>query len=144
MYRMLIATSILCAFTPLVNGQYVKSTEVKTLLKTTVSANGKKLVYPKVEQPEVTVSKIVMPKGARTGWHKHNHPLFAYILKGELTVYRKKADPLIYKEGDAVSELVEEFHEGVNEGEEEAILVAFYLGGDGTPLVVMEDKGKDD
>lgn len=121
-----------------VHAQYATSIEVKNLLKTDTTSIGQKINYPQVKQAEVSMLKITMPPGSSTGWHKHEIPLFAYIIQGTLTVNRKDQDPKTFKAGEAVAEMIDIYHEGVNNGLEDVILIACYLGGDGKVLAIKK------
>lgn len=114
--------------------QYASSITVETLLKTDSTSIGQRIAYPSVQHAEVTMLKITMPPGSSTGWHKHEIPLFAYVMQGELTVMHKNRPPKVFKAGDAIAEMIHVFHEGVNKGKQDVVLIGVYLGGDNRPL----------
>ena len=78
--------------------------------------------------------KITLPPGTSTGWHRHQIPLFAYILQGVLTVEHENGTYKQFEAGTAVAEMLDTFHQGINNGTEPVILIALYLGGDDTLL----------
>jgi len=119
--------------------QYSEGIQVEVLMKTDTTSVGQKIKYPKVDAAEVTVYKITMQAGASTGWHKHDIPLFAYVLQGTLIVERENGGRKEFKAGSAVAEMMDEYHLGLNEGKEPVILVAFYLGGDQKPLAIRRE-----
>lgn len=114
--------------------QYANNVVVETLLKTDTTSIGQRIAYPRVGRPEVSVLKITIAPGSTTGVHRHEIPLFAYVAQGELTVVRENHEPLVFRAGDAVAEMLEVYHEGMNKGNEDVILIACYLGGDNKPL----------
>jgi quercetin dioxygenase-like cupin family protein len=53
------------------------------LLATSETVIGQPILYP--EGPaEVTAAIVTMAPGQATGWHRHDAPLVAYLLEGEL------------------------------------------------------------
>ena len=66
--------------------QYNKGVVLESVLKTDTTSIGQKIVYPTFANDEVSIVKVTLPPGKSTGWHKHFFPVFAYVLKGTLTV----------------------------------------------------------
>ncbi len=96
-----------------------------------------KLVYP--EGPAVITSAIVtMQPGASTGWHRHDAPLFAWMLEGELTVDYGADGVKVYKAGDAFIEAFKTSHNGTNTGTGPARVLAVFAGAEGTANTVVE------
>jgi quercetin dioxygenase-like cupin family protein len=110
------------------------------LLRTTVTAGGQPIIYPKVDQPEVTAVLVEIPPGAETGWHKHPFPAYAYLLSGELTVELEGGKVNTFKAGDALAETVNMLHNGKNAGAEPVKLVMFVTGAKGEPFTVKAAK----
>jgi quercetin dioxygenase-like cupin family protein len=82
-----IALSIAIIFVSLAaKSQYNKEILIEPLLKTDTTTTGQKINYPAFQDDEITILKITIPSGSTTGWHKHEFPVFAYIVKGNLTV----------------------------------------------------------
>lgn len=105
--------------------QGVQST---TLVKSHTSWNGAPLpAYPK-EAPEISVLKITIP--AHTTLPMHKHPIInvGYMVKGTLKVVSDENKTLILKAGDAIIEVVDTWHYGVNEGDEPVEIVVVYAG----------------
>ncbi len=123
-----------------VHAQYANSITVETLLKTDTTAIGQRIAYPQVAHPEVSMLKITMAPGSTTGLHKHEIPLFAYVIQGSLTVIRENHEPRVFRAGDTIAEMIEVYHEGINNGDEDVILIACYLGGDNKPLAIAKQK----
>ena len=53
-----------------VGAQYKNEIVIEQVLKTGTTTIGQKIVYPQVQNAEVTMSKIIIPAGKSTGWHK--------------------------------------------------------------------------
>jgi len=102
--------------------------KVTTLKKTTTSTDGRKLSYPKTDNPEVTAVIVEIPPGGETGWHLHLFPVYAYMLSGSLTVEMENGERYSFTEGDAIIEVVNTPHNGKNTGQLPAKLVVFYTG----------------
>ncbi len=111
---------------------------VKTLAAAVTTAyNGQPLAYPgNVKSPEVTALEVSFPPGGATGWHYHPVPVYAYMLDGELTVELQGGGKRIFRKGDAIIEVVNLPHNGVNTGTIDARLVVFYTGAAELPNVV--------
>ena len=122
-----------------VTTDYAATVKVTRLLKTTTDAAGRPLAYPKPEdgQAEVTALMVEMPPGAQTGWHKHPIGCIGYLLEGELEVTLVDGRVNKIKAGEALCEVVDLEHNGVNRGPAPVKLVMFVLGTkDGGPFTV--------
>ena len=122
------------------HAQYANSITVETLLKTDTTTIGQRIAYPQVDHAEVSMLKITMAPGSTTGLHKHEIPLFAYVIQGSLTVIRENHEPRVFRAGDTIAEMIEVYHEGINNGDEDVILIACYLDGDNKPLAIAKQK----
>jgi len=114
--------------------QYNKGAIVETLLKTDTTSIGQKINYPQFTNSEVTIAKITIEPGESTGWHRHNIPVFAYILQGVLTVEFENLKPKLFAAGTSFPEVIDLLHNGTNNGFENVVLIAFYLGEKGKRL----------
>jgi len=79
---------------------------------------------------------VILPPGKSTGWHKHVFPVFAYVLQGTLTVEIENTKALQFPANSSFSEVINTLHNGVNNGKEDVILIAFFMGEKGKPLSV--------
>lgn len=125
-------------FCALVYAQCQDGVRVEKLLQTDTTVIGQKLVYPKFANVELTMAKVTIPVGMQTGWHKHQIPVFAYLLQGTLTVELENGTKTIYAKNETISEVFNTFHNGFNAGAEDVVLLAVYLGGKGVPLSVKK------
>lgn len=119
-------------------GQYNTEISIQTLLKSDTTYSGQKISYPQLPDNETTILKIVIPPGKTTGWHKHPYPVYAVVLQGTLTVEVEGKQPSLLKANEASSEVINTTHRGTNNGKEDVVLVAFYLGGKGKALVIRD------
>ena len=91
---------------------------------------GNPLAYP--EGPvDITAAIVEIPPGGTTGWHRHDVPLFAYVLEGELTVDYGEKGTRVYAAGGSVLEAMNWPHNGTNTGDVPMRLLAVYMGGGG-------------
>jgi quercetin dioxygenase-like cupin family protein len=123
----------------MVQAQYNRDIVATPLLKTDTTTIGQKIVYPDYPDAEITAMKILIPPGASTGWHKHEFPVFAFILSGTLTVETEFNKVMHFSENSTFAEMIRTYHNGSNQGKEDVVLIAFYLGGKGVPLSVKKE-----
>lgn len=132
MKRILIAALIGAAGLPaLAEDQAQQYQNLLTpLLQGGTDVLGAPLDYPD-EPANVTAAIVTIPPGGTTGWHRHEVPLFAYILEGELTVDYGDRGTRTYRAGESVLEAMNVPHKGTNTGEVPMRLLAVYMGGTG-------------
>ena len=116
--------------------QYNKGVVLESVLKTDTTSIGQKIVYPTFANDEVSIVKVTLPPGKSTGWHKHFFPVFAYVLKGTLTVEVENKKTLQFPVNSSFSEVINTLHNGVNNGNEDVVLIAFFMGEKDKPLSV--------
>jgi quercetin dioxygenase-like cupin family protein len=109
---------------------------VEVLLKSDKTILGQPISYPASAPSEVTAAIITMPPGASTGWHKHEVPLFAYILEGEVTVAYEGHGKRTYRKGDSFMEAIGTPHDGTSTGEAPASILAVFIGAEGAKNTV--------
>jgi quercetin dioxygenase-like cupin family protein len=110
---------------------------VTSLLSTGETVLGQRFAYPAGAPAKVTAAIVAMQPGAETGWHRHDVPLFGYMLEGELTVDYGPKGTRVYRRGDALMEAVDVLHNGRNTGAGVARILAVFMGADGVPDTVM-------
>jgi quercetin dioxygenase-like cupin family protein len=98
------------------------------LLQGGVDVLGNPLRYPEGEV-NITSAIVTIPPGGTTGLHRHEVPLFAHILEGELTVDYGDGRIKTYRAGDSVFEAMDVPHNGTNTGSVPMKLLAVYMGG---------------
>jgi len=108
------------------------------LLSSTETVIGQPIAYPE-GQAKITAAIVTMVPGQKTGWHKHNVPLFAYMLEGELTVDYGENGMKTYREGDSLIEAFQTSHNGENTGAGNARILAVFAGAEGVANTVMDN-----
>ena len=129
----------LLALAILVGTSYGAATreEAATLLSTSKTVLGQTISYPAGAPAEVTAAIITMLPGEQTGWHRHDVPMFGYILEGEITVDYGAKGTRVYRQGDALIEAIDVPHNGRNTGKGEARILAVFMGANGVPNTVV-------
>jgi len=105
------------------------------LLSTGTNVVGETIRYPQ-GPAHITAAIVTLAPGARTILHKHGVPLFAYNLKGTLTVNYGKQGIRTYRQGQAFMEAMDVAHYGINEGKEPVRVLAVYMGAKGAKDVI--------
>ena len=121
---------------PIPGDGYTKQIVVTPILRTTATASGQPIAYPKTDSPQVTAVLVEIPSGAETGWHVHPYPCYAYILSGNLTVKVKGKKSHELHAGEALVEAVNTLHNGMNKGIEPVRLVMFVTGETDKPFTI--------
>lgn len=85
-------------------------------------------------KPKISILHITIPPKERLALHKHPIINAGVLIKGELKVVKPNGETLSLKQGEAIIELVNSEHYGVNEGEVDAEIIVFYAGDEHSPL----------
>lgn len=110
---------------------------VDVLLQSETTIIGQSIVYP--EGPaQITAAIVSMQPGQVTGWHRHEAPLTAHILEGELTVDYGDDGKRVYRKGDTLIEALGSRHNGENTGDDLARIFVVFSGAVGIPNTVSE------
>ena len=117
-----------------------ESYPAKIILATGTNVVGEPIVYPTSGPAKVTAAIVTMAPGEKTIVHEHGVPLFAYILEGELTVDYDDHGSRTYRKGDAFMEAMQVWHHGVNRTDAPVVLLAVYMGAEGSENVIPEKK----
>jgi quercetin dioxygenase-like cupin family protein len=139
MKKYLLSSILLAILSLSAKSQYSSGIIIEKLLQTDTTSIGQKIAYPKFNDPEITMSKITIHPGQSTGWHKHTFPVFAYVLKGTLTVELEDHRIIKFKENSTYAEVMDKFHIGMNKEESDLVIIAIYLGGDGQKLSIPKE-----
>jgi len=127
MITLILLSILVTGFIHAESAAYDKAS-VETLMVTSHSWDGELIGWYPYGSPEVSILKITVPTGVKLAVHKHPIPLVAYMLSGELSVQTENGDKAVFKAGDPIVEVVNTWHFGQSTGEEDALLVAFYMG----------------
>ena len=107
------------------------------LLESGADVTGAPFAYPVDGAALVTAVDVTFPPGVETGWHRHDVPLFNYVLEGALTVTYEDGTERIYSAGETVIEAVGVPHWGRNDGAVPARLISVVLGAEGVPYTTQ-------
>lgn len=118
---------------------YDEAVLIEPVLKTGTTSIGQDIDYPDFKNEEVSISRVTIPSGKATGWHKHRFPVFAYVLKGNLTIELEKNKTLEFPQNTSFAEVIDTFHNGRNNGKEDVVLIAFFMGEKDKPLSVRKE-----
>ncbi|TVU59213.1 cupin domain-containing protein [Vibrio atlanticus] len=95
------------------------------------SWNGTKLPSISLEDPKVTIKKIIIDPGERLPIHLHPVINAGVLLSGKLTVYTEDQSQVLHLDADSdnktIVEMVDKFHYGINEGTKPAEIIVFYI-----------------
>lgn len=119
-----------------VAGGYSNQIVIEPLLRTSMTSSGQPIAYPQTSAPLVTAVKVTIPPGASTGWHEHPFPCYAYMLSGTLNVELEGKPAHVLLPGEAMVEVVNTPHNGINKGTEPVVLVMFATGEVGKPISI--------
>ena len=111
---------------------------VEVLLTTAQSALGQDLVYP-TGRPVITAAIVTLQPGESTGEHRHDVPMFAMILDGEITVDYGPDGTKIFKAGDSMVEAFRTYHNGINTGADAVRILAVFAGAENAQNTVMKE-----
>ena len=120
-------------------GAYARDTypPIEILVSSNESVIGEAIAYPQ-GPARITAAIVTMQPGQKTGWHRHDVPLFAYILEGEITVDYGEAGQRTYQTGDSFIEAFRSNHNGENTGSGIARILAVFAGADEVENTVAE------
>ncbi len=88
--------------------------------------------------PEIAVMKFTIPPQTALPIHKHPAINAAYVVNGEITVVQEGGIQRTFKKGEAIIEMVEKWHYGINQGVEPVELVVFYATTKDLPLAIKK------
>ncbi|MFV1981344.1 MAG: cupin domain-containing protein [Rhodothermia bacterium] len=126
-------TVALCATALAQDGPVI---QIDQLAKTSTSWDGTELPAYGDGKPEITVIRATIPPGGEFPNHKHPTINAGVLLSGSLTVMTEDGDTLSLGAGDALIEVVEQWHYGKNNGKVPAEIVVFYAGTVGQPITI--------
>ncbi len=109
---------------------------VDVLLETQETVIGQPIAYPP-GTAEVTAVIVTMQPGAKTGWHRHDVPMFAYVLEGAVTVDYGPHGTRTYRAGDALMEALKTPHDGTAAAAGPTRILAVFIGADGAANTTM-------
>lgn len=97
---------------------------------------GQQLVYPSQSQAQVSSVIVRLQPGETTGFHRHDAPLFVYVMSGEVTVHYDGDVVKQYPAGSSFLEAQGTYHDGRNEGTEPVEIFTVSIGAEGVENTV--------
>jgi quercetin dioxygenase-like cupin family protein len=94
------------------------------------------LQYPNGSQAQVSSAVLTIAPGVSTGLHKHDAPMYAYILEGTLTVTYEGGIVKEFSAGSAILEAVGTPHNGENKTDKPVKLLVVNMGAAGVANTV--------
>jgi len=79
---------------------------------------------------------LTFAPGVSTGLHKHEAPLYVYVLEGTITVTYDGGIAKNYSEGSAILEAVGIAHNGANKTDKPVTLLVVNMGAEGVANTV--------
>ena len=104
---------------------------VSLLAQQSTTVLGQPISYPTAQPAQVSSSIITLLPGQQTGWHRHDAPMYAYILSGAVTVTYDGGITKTYRKGQAIMEAIGTRHNGMNKGEDPVRILVVNMGADG-------------
>ncbi len=89
------------------------------------------LQYPSASQAQVSSAILTIAPGVSTGLHKHDAPMYAYILEGTLTVTYEGGIVKEFSAGSAILEAVGTPHNGENKTDKPVKILVVNIGAEG-------------
>ena len=91
------------------------------------------------EVPEITLMRYTIPPQTALPIHQHPSINAAYVIDGEVTVVKKGGGERTFRKGEAIIEMVGQWHHGVNRGITPTELIVFYASAKNLPLAIKKD-----
>ncbi|MEI8056407.1 MAG: cupin domain-containing protein [Actinomycetes bacterium] len=101
------------------------------LTKQNTTVLGQPFTYPTEATAEVSSVIITLLPGQQTGMHRHDAPMYAYVLTGVLTVTYEGGIVRTYRKGQAIMEAIGVPHNGQNLGDEPIRVLVVNMGATG-------------
>jgi quercetin dioxygenase-like cupin family protein len=96
------------------------------------------LLYPTSGPAQVSSAVVTLLPGEETGWHRHDAPMYAYILEGTVQVSYDGGVVNIYKAGESIMEATGVFHNGKNIGTGVLRILVVNIGASGVENTVKK------
>lgn len=96
------------------------------------------IAYPVSGNAQISSAIVTLISGEETGWHRHDAPMYAYILSGTLQVSYEGGVVKTYKSGDAIMEAIGTYHNGKNIGKDPVRIIVVNIGAVGVENTVKK------
>ena len=125
-----------CKTSPFAQYDNVSTVLKLELARTSQSWDGVALPDYLKGKPELVVLRLVFPVGSKLPWHHHPVINFGILQQGELTIVRADGKRQVVHAGEALVEMVDTPHYGMNTGDRPVVLDMFYLSQEGVSISV--------
>jgi quercetin dioxygenase-like cupin family protein len=113
------------------SGESTKEPRTVLLDKATKTILDQPLAYPSASAAQVSSVIVRLQPGDTTGFHRHDAPLYVYVLAGEVTVHYDGNIVKKYPAGTSFLEAQGTYHDGRNEGTEPVEILTVSIGAEG-------------
>jgi quercetin dioxygenase-like cupin family protein len=110
---------------------------VDVLLQAATTTIDQPVSYPTAGRPEITAAMVTMQPGDVTGLHRHDVPMFAWIMQGGITVDYGPAGTRAYTKGDAFLEAFRTPHKGRATADVPTRILVVFAGSSAAENTVM-------
>lgn len=125
---LLITAALLCSLAGCATPSAVPLTE--TILDARTDTVGAAVRYP-AGTARIRSYILTMVPGQETGWHRHDVPLYARVLGGELEVDYGGGTVKRYRAGDTFLEAMDRYHNGRVVGGDAVQILVVFMGAEG-------------
>ena len=120
------------------NDYQTPNARVVKLKESTRTWDGTEIGSLRIKKTKVTSLLITIKKGERLPLHKHPVLNVGYLIKGTLTVYKETGEKKILKAGEVLVELINQWHYGANESNEDALILVTYISEKDGKLTILK------
>jgi quercetin dioxygenase-like cupin family protein len=110
---------------------------VELLLQSSTTTIDQPVSYPSAGQPEITAAIVTMQPGDTSDWHRHEVPMFAWVMQGAVTVDYGPAGTRSYAQGDALLEAIGMPHNGRATADVPTRILVVFAGSSAAENTVM-------
>ena len=89
--------------------------------------------------PEIALMRYTIPPQTALPIHQHPSINATYVMEGEVTVIKEGGGERTFKKGEAIIEMVGQWHHGINRGAIPTELIVFYATAKEMPLAIKKD-----
>lgn len=129
---------LLCAI--LANILFAAEARREVLMQSCKFWDGEEISSLKIDKPELSLVKAIIPPNKELKLHKHDIINVCYIAKGKMKIETPDGKVLMLNKGDSMVELVGKYHRGVNIGDEDVEMIIFYIGEKGSELTIQKEQ----
>jgi quercetin dioxygenase-like cupin family protein len=121
---------------PQTNHKPQQKAMAEVLVKSASSWDASELpAYPE-GKPEITIIRVIVPPKTKLSVHEHPVISAIVILKGQLTITTERNQELTINTGDAIVEVVNQWHYAENKSNKPVELIVFYAGVQDEPATI--------